>query len=1490
MDTTTLPSNEAARLEALRSYAILDTPPEEDFDALARLAAYTCKCPMSVVNLLDADRQWFKASVGLTIKQTDLSVAFCTMALHGKGETVVLPDVRKHRVLGKSPSVVGAPHLRFYACVPLINPDGYVLGTLAVMDTKVHHPKPEEIAGLETLARQAMAQLELRRQNLSIANPHGSETDAKSLHDERMNLVADAATDAMWDWDLSTDTMWWSEGMEQLLGMPSSRTLDKPEVWSSRLHPDDCKRVLQSISDVLQKQDVHWSAEYRFKRGDGGYIWVLDRGFVVRDQGGTAMRMVGGITDISHHKKAELLAQREARNHAELLHVQQRISSLDMPLSEVLQLVAQTMLDQTSGSGSMVELLEEDQLVAQASAGVLVRRKGDSIAAEKSIIWPMAQQGRTVLCNDTSTTGWDMVSLPHRHGVQSIIAVPLRAQDKVIGILKVTSGIKNVFSGRDVAHMEILAESLGAMVQLRRIAAQLHASEQQYRMLFDAHPHPMWVYECASMRLLAVNMAMVSHYGYQSEMLLQMTVPQLWAGPLYHDDSHNNTVVQQHVTALGVVIDVEVTTSSINFNGVPAKQVLAIDVTERVRNQRELARMGRAQRLLSACNETLVRATDEKTLLQAICDVAVNIGGYRMGWVGFARDDERKSIEPVAHAGYSQHYLESIQLSWSESDPVGHGPAGTAIRTGKAVIVQDIRRHPDKGDWSERMLEHGFHGIICLPLQGQGQGNTFGLLYLYAPDILYISAEETLLLQELANDLAFGITSLRAHQAEQRLQSAVLKMAAAVSASTGTAFFVQLARNMAQALDAQASCVARLLPCKADEIPVASVLGAVLNGEEVLPHTHYTLHGTPSRRLMTDRQYLVLDNNWQMYPDAPMTQFLKARGYAGQQLCNSDGEVIGIVFVLFKQAIANRDFVASTLQIFAARAQAEINRQTSDNRIRHQASLLDKAQDAIIVRDLQQRITFWNKSAERMYGWTQLQVLGQSAETLLYKDPTEFRKAVKTVMEQGEWNGEIVQIHRDGHPLDVEGRWTLVHGEDGEPDSILSINTDIGQRKATEREIQRLAFYDPLTGLPNRMLLMDRMHQALANAQRRHTGGALLFIDMDNFKTLNDTLGHDQGDLLLQQVAQRLNTCVRVVDTVARLGGDEFVVMLEELSIRPNELAVQARAIGEKIVSTLSTPYALGAYQYRSTPSIGIAPFHGEQSSVGELLKQADLAMYQAKTAGRNTLRFFDPEMQSIVSARAALETDLRAALAHEEFMLYYQVQVNAVGEFIGVEALLRWTHPERGAVSPTDFIPLAEETGLILSLGRWVLHTACKLLATWQNDPALAHLTMAVNVSSRQFRHTSFVDEVARVLAITGAPPEQLKLELTESVLVEDMEATIATMSALRSYGVCFSLDDFGTGYSSLGYLKRMPLNQLKIDQSFVQDLLTDPNDAAIVNTIIGLSRSLGLAVIAEGVETQEQHAMLSRYGCQFFQGYLFSRPISQQALDQLLRSAIAH
>uniref|UniRef100_Q31GA6 cyclic-guanylate-specific phosphodiesterase n=1 Tax=Hydrogenovibrio crunogenus (strain DSM 25203 / XCL-2) TaxID=317025 RepID=Q31GA6_HYDCU len=434
---------------------------------------------------------------------------------------------------------------------------------------------------------------------------------------------------------------------------------------------------------------------------------------------------------------------------------------------------------------------------------------------------------------------------------------------------------------------------------------------------------------------------------------------------------------------------------------------------------------------------------------------------------------------------------------------------------------------------------------------------------------------------------------------------------------------------------------------------------------------------------------------------------------------------------------------------------------------------------------------------------------------------------------------------------------------------------EVTERKKAEEAIQNLAFYDPLTQLPNRRLLQDRLQQEMAVTERSKHVCALMFIDLDDFKTLNDTLGHDTGDKLLRQVATRLRENVREFDTVARIGGDEFVLILPSLDDDWKDAATHAELVAQKVLRVLNKPYLLDSTPYHSTPSIGVKLFSGHQETLEELLKHADLAMYQAKAKGRNTVRFYDTTMQEVVNAKSVMEASMRQAITGQQFVLFYQPQINSNGQIIGAEALVRWRHPQKGLIAPNKFIPLAEENGFILSIGRWVLQTACEQLVEWARQPATAQITMAVNVSARQFHQIDLVEEVERIICQTGANPQLLKLELTESLLVKDIEDVVDKMQALKKLGVSFSLDDFGTGYSSLAYLKRLPLDQLKIDQTFVRDIIDDSNDAAIARAVIALAKSMEFNVIAEGVENIEQHQMLIDMGCRVFQGYLFGRPV---------------
>ena len=547
-------------------------------------------------------------------------------------------------------------------------------------------------------------------------------------------------------------------------------------------------------------------------------------------------------------------------------------------------------------------------------------------------------------------------------------------------------------------------------------------------------------------------------------------------------------------------------------------------------------------------------------------------------------------------------------------------------------------------------------------------------------------------------------------------------------------------------------------------------------------------------------------------------------------------------------------------------------------------------QEGTLVTDSRGVILRVNPAFTDITGYTADEAVGCTPAILRSNrhDAAFYRAMWAELLTRGRWQGEIVNRRKNGNAYPEWLTITAVKDAGGTTTHYVGVFQDITARKAAEDEIRNLAFYDPLTHLPNRRLLLDRLQQAVAASSRNNRYGALLFLDLDNFKMLNDSLGHDIGDQLLIEVAARLLANVREGDTVARLGGDEFVVMIEDLSEGSGEAAAQAEVTASKVLNTLSRPYQLKNQEYHGSSSIGVAMFRGRDTGIDELLKRADLAMYQAKAAGRNTLRFFDPAMQASINQRSVLEGELHRALADREFVLHYQPQVNCNDRCIGVEALIRWNHPRRGLVAPAEFISLAEESGLIQPIGHWVVEQATERLAAWAGDPLTANLVMSVNVSAKQFRQTDFIDHLRATIRRSGANPACLKLEITESLLLADVDDAIAKMLALRGLGVGFVLDDFGTGYSSLSYLKRLPLDQVKIDRSFVNDVLTDPNDAAICRAVIALGKSLGLGVIAEGVETPEQWQLLRSEGCQFVQGYLHARPMAEADLLAWLRQRL--
>lgn len=774
-----------------------------------------------------------------------------------------------------------------------------------------------------------------------------------------------------------------------------------------------------------------------------------------------------------------------------------------------------------------------------------------------------------------------------------------------------------------------------------------------------------------------------------------------------------------------------------------------------------LARSKRAYKMLIRCNESMMRIDDEHELLISICQAIVELGGYGVAWVGYAQDDEYKSITKIASYGHEVGFIDEMKLSWSETQPMGRGVGGRAIRSGEPIVESDVLQNPDY-PLIDHAKRYGYRGIVALPLR-QG-GSTFGLVSMNSKMPFNIPNEELELLQQMANNLAFGIMYIRTQKEQQRIQQAIKDLATKVSTAYGQDIYQQLALIMTEALEADAGFITTLVP---DYPPtMARTKGAVIDGR-LVENFEYALKGTPCDLVIANDECLEPVGVSERFPDDTMLVEFGCQAYVGVRVRNAKCQPIGIVTVLYRHPLNASDNIISTLNIFAARTAAEIERQ------------------------------------------------------------------------------------------------------------------------AQEAQIQHLAFYDSLTKLPNRQLLRDRLQQALLVSSRIKRMGAVLFIDLDNFKTLNDTLGHDVGDMLLQQVAERLNLCVRESDTVARLGGDEFVLLLEEVSEVAEDAAAQARVVGEKILASFSAPFVLGTHEHRCTPSIGITLFGEQSSSVDDVLKNADMAMYQAKNAGRNTLRFFEPAMQDAVSLRAATEKGLHQALKQQQFVLNFQPQMDDDGKLRSAEVLVRWQHPECGEILPATFIALAEETGLISDIGQWVLKAACTKLAEWAEQLDLADISLSVNVSPRQFHHPDFLAQVLAILQETGANPRRLRLELTEGLLVDDVDEAIDKMAALRAEGISFSLDDFGTGYSSLAYLKRLPLSQLKIDQFFVKDVLTNSSNSAIIRTIIALGYSLGLQVMAEGVESKSQREYLKRLSCHAYQGYFLSHPLPEKAFEDFVRAA---
>ncbi len=1034
------------------------------------------------------------------------------------------------------------------------------------------------------------------------------------------------------------------------------------------------------------------------------------------------------------------------------------------------------------------------------------------------------------------------------------------------------------------------------------------------------------------------------------------------------------------------------------------------DITERMRAEEHIKRLARARGVMAECNRVLVHASDEMKMLEDMCRIVVELGGHHLAWIGYAEHDETKSVRPVARAGRFAGSVEAARISWADSER-GRGPTGTAIRTGQAGYVSDTLADPAFAPWRERALQYGFKSMLALPLRN-GSG-TIGALSINAAERNAFDADEIALLQELADDIAFGIDALRTRARRERGEKLLQTLVEGTAAATGAEFMRSMVKSLAGALQVRYAFVGRL-----DGSGTRVAIVALWAGEGYGENFDYALAGTPCGEVVGRSLCHFPERVQQRFPEAPFLAPLGVESFTGVPVRDSAGRPTGLLVVMHDQPMPQSREAESVLAIFAARAGAELERLDAERALvesnRFNRATLDALLANVCVLDEAGTIIAVNKSwgafaaangadpRQVSEGANYLEVCG-AATGISAEEAGGFAEGIRAVAagerntfvmeypchspEQQRWfTGRVTRFSASGAvrvvishvdisvrrsaeialreseelfrqlathvpeifwvrdidtnrllyvspswravtgrapPTDRQGLLDIVHPDDyrrilAQADSApaggvdheyrivhadgsvrwlhtrtfpiedrhrrvyraAGMSEDITERKAAEERLLQLAHYDSLTNLPNRKLFFESLERLLTQAEDNQWTVAVLFLDLDRFKLVNDTLGHATGDELLQRVAARLVECVRIRDVVGRLGGDEFALILPAL-----DSADDAAAVAAKVIQALTEPFDLAGHETFISASIGITVYPGDTGDAEALLRYADTAMYRAKAGGRNTYRYYTAEMNERAMEKLELETALRRALERREFLLHFQPKLElASGRVSGVEALLRWQRPDFGMISPADFIPLLEETGLIVPVGEWVIRAACRQINAWEQE-GIAAVPIAINLSGRQFHQKNLAASIAQIAREHGVEPRLLEFEITETAAMASAEETVRILQKLRVAGISISMDDFGTGYSSLAYLKRFPIDAVKIDHSFVSDIAVNPDDAAMVLAVIAMAHAMRLKVIAEGVETEAQFQFLQSNACDEIQGYFFSRPLDGPAVSAFLR-----
>ncbi len=1058
----------------------------------------------------------------------------------------------------------------------------------------------------------------------------------------------------------------------------------------------------------------------------------------------------------------------------------------------------------------------------------------------------------------------------------------------------------------------------------KRVDVALQQIEVRFRQMFERHDSIMLLIDPASGAIVDANAAASRFYGYPLERLMSMNIAQINTKPPEEIAAERaqalreerNYFVFLHRLASGEMRTVEVHSSPIEVAGHTLLFSIIHDITER--KKAEQATQEAKERI-----ETIFNTSPDVVLISRLSDgyitdvnnAFINFSGYTkeesignttLGlnlWVN--PDDRQKFIHELQTTGFCENFEAQfrkkdgsqhtgiLSVGITKIQGIPHIVSTTRDITGYKRAEEALRESDAR---TQLILDMAMDAVISINQEGRviGWNREAERMFGYAADhalgkelaeLIVPPAYRKAHKQGMQHFVETGkstiigkrfeITGMRADGSEIPVELTIVAVL-----RQGSYFFNAFIRDITERKKVERELrdserkSRMLMDSAADAVFVADPLTecwVYINDrfESLLGYSRAELLGSNVYDLVTPAFRDIYRERFQ--------SIVQSGGVSTRELRLNRKDGSSVPLEMNAVILPDGTVYGSCRDI--------TERKRADEALRIAATTFN-AQEGILITDADVKILRVNQAFQEITGYSEAEIVGHNPRMFQSgrHDAAFYQAMWSALLNTGKWSGEVWDRRKNGDIYPKALTITAVYNLKNRVTHYVAVFRDITMHKESEQAIHQLAFYDSLTRLPNRRLLLDRLQQALAVSARNGRHGALLFLDMDHFKTINDTQGHAMGDQLLIEVARRLQNCVREGDSVARLGGDEFVVVLEELSSEADEAATQTELVAEKIRSELGQPYILKDYECLSTVSVGISLFSGHPESAENLLMHADVAMYQAKTAGRNAIRFFDPQMQTALEARAALEKDLRRALEKQQFRLYYQIQVDSLRRPLGAEVLLRWEHPERGLVAPEHFIPAAEETGLIVPIGLWVLQTACAQLKEWQNDALTRDLTLAVNVSAKQFRHADFVAQAQRVLLESGAKPSHLKLEFTESTVLENVEDTISKMRELKILGVGFSMDDFGTGYSSLQYLKRLPLDQIKIDQSFVRDIVSDPNDAAIVQTIIAMTEALGLNVIAEGVETEAQREFLDLRGCHAFQGYLFGKPMTVKQFKGLL------